>query len=156
MSHSIALKGMAVSGKEIIVWRKWVTTAVCCYFVSLLLVGLALSPIPLLAMPIGNPMQALVAAVVIEVLVVALVIGLLPAHIAHKKGHNFFFWWFFGAMLWIVAFPAALLLKPTHQNEKKCPSCAEWVQREAHVCRHCSYSFDTQAAPPSRMHVSCV
>jgi hypothetical protein len=38
-----------------------------------------------------------------EFIVVAIIIGLIPAAIAKSKGHGFFGWWFFGAALWIVA-----------------------------------------------------
>ncbi len=39
-------------------------------------------------------------------------LGLIPAKIAQNKGRNFFDWWFFGAGLFPVALPMALMLKP--------------------------------------------
>jgi hypothetical protein len=41
----------------------------------------------------------------------AVLLGLLPAYIASKKGRSFLGWWFFGAALFVVALPAALLTK---------------------------------------------
>jgi len=80
-------------------------------------------------------------------LVIAAFLGLIPAVIAYQKGHDFFDWWVFGWLLFIVALPAALLLKPniaeleTRQLEqgtvKRCPYCAELVKREGRVCKHC-------------------
>ena len=79
-------------------------------------------------------------------LIGAVLLGLIPAFIAKSKGHNFATWWFFGAALWIVALPCALLLKPSKEGldkakseigMKKCCQCAEWIQSEASVCRLC-------------------
>ena len=39
----------------------------------------------------------------IYVLLFAAFLGLIPASIAQKKGHNFALWWFYGWMLFIVA-----------------------------------------------------
>jgi len=78
-----------------------------------------------------------------EFLILAAIIGLIPAYIANKKGGNFFLWWFFGWMLWIVAMPCAILMKgdPNVIAERdglvKCPLCAEWVKEEAVICKHC-------------------
>lgn len=82
-----------------------------------------------------------------EVLLWAVVIGLLPAFIAHKKGRSFVKWWIMGAALFIVAFPVSLFLS-TNQAEldrrkiatgdfKKCHQCAEPIRSEAIVCPHC-------------------
>ena len=49
--------------------------------------------------------------------VALVVLGLIPAAIAAKKGRNFIDWWFFGAGLFPIAFVAALLAKPAATNE---------------------------------------
>ena len=81
-----------------------------------------------------------------EILVVAVLIGLIPAAIAKGKGHSFGLWWFYGAMLFIVALPHALIMKPDNSalerqrisgGEKKCAQCAELIKQDARVCRYC-------------------
>lgn len=50
-------------------------------------------------------------------------------------------WWFYGAMLFIVALPMAIFMKPLDKASiagmRKCPKCAEYVQAEAQICKHC-------------------
>jgi rRNA maturation endonuclease Nob1 len=49
----------------------------------------------------------------------------------------------YGHLLFIVAFPHALLLRETENSLinrgilKNCPYCAEVVKKEAKVCKHC-------------------
>jgi cytochrome c-type biogenesis protein len=47
--------------------------------------------------------------------VAAIVLGVIPAWIASRKGRNFFDWWFFGAGLFPIALPASLLIRPVAQ-----------------------------------------
>nr|WP_284358215.1 zinc ribbon domain-containing protein [Dyella nitratireducens] len=88
------------------------------------------------------------------VLIIAAVIGLLPAFIAQSKGRSFGLWWLYGAAIFIIATPHALLLKPDHKGLdqakiesglKKCPQCAEFVKEEARICRFCQHTFDAPA-----------
>ncbi|BAQ47486.1 MULTISPECIES: hypothetical protein [Methylobacterium] len=53
-----------------------------------------------------------------EILIVAALIGLIPAFVAQKKGRSFGLWWFYGAALFIVALPHALIMKPKEGSEE--------------------------------------
>ena len=78
----------------------------------------------------------------IEALQLAVLIGLIPAFIAQRKGRSFLLWWFYGAMLFIAALPHSLWIKPENQNikheaVKNCFYCNELIKREAKVCQYC-------------------
>lgn len=49
---------------------------------------------------------------VLELILAGALIGVIPGMIAQRKGYSFFAWWFLGAMMFIFALPAALILKP--------------------------------------------
>lgn len=53
------------------------------------------------------------------VLVSLILLGLIPAYIAKRKGRSFMTWWFFGTTLFPVALPMAWLLDPEVSPEPK-------------------------------------
>ncbi|MBE8596870.1 hypothetical protein [Xenorhabdus sp. BG5] len=55
----------------------------------------------------------------IEFWLAAALIGLIPAALANAKGRNFFGWWVYGTLLFIVALIHAFLLKNTDKKKQE-------------------------------------
>ena len=53
----------------------------------------------------------------LEILVFLVLLGLIPAAIARSKGRSFFMWWVYGAALFVVALPHALIMKTAAYRE---------------------------------------
>lgn len=89
-----------------------------------------------------------------EILVLAALLGILPAAIARSKGRSFFGFWIYGALLFIVALPHAILCAPNTDSiearqlstgeRRKCPHCAELIKKEARICRYCGNSVEPE------------
>lgn len=82
----------------------------------------------------------------VEFLLIAIILGLIPALIAQSKGRSFFGWWIYGTLIFIVAFVHSLVIRKESKiieqemiedGMRKCPFCAEMVKQEAVKCKHC-------------------
>lgn len=71
----------------------------------------------------------------ISTLIIAIVLGLVPAIIAKIKGRSFFAWWGLGALCPFIVIPVSFFIKD--KSGKQCPKCREWVVKDATICRHC-------------------
>lgn len=81
-----------------------------------------------------------------------LLLGLIPAAIAQGKGRSFMAWWIYGSLLFIIALPHALIMKrdeaaiARRDGLRKCPHCAELIQLDAKVCKHCGRDVPPEEA----------
>ncbi len=78
-----------------------------------------------------------------------MLLGLIPAFIAQSKGRSAFAWWIYGALLFIIALPHALLLSPVRAAAKlvtlirrPCPHCAEDILPAATICPFCKMAVE--------------
>jgi predicted RNA-binding Zn-ribbon protein involved in translation (DUF1610 family) len=95
------------------------------------------------------------------ILIFAALIGLIPAFLAKNKGRSFGAWWAFGALLFIVALPMALLMKPimvspsgqrvplenTSVGLVTCASCTWQVPSGLANCPNCGGPLNTRSLP---------
>lgn len=64
--------------------------------------------------------------------------------IADSKGRSFWLWYFYGVLLWFVAFIHVFFIRTTDEQlisdgvKKKCINCDQVINIEALICYRCS------------------
>lgn len=90
-------------------------------------------------------------AVLLNVIAAGVMLGLVPAVIARRKGHGFVSWWLAGTLIFVVALPLALIIKPNEDTRRQCPMCRTWIDTQARVCPQCGRDvYAALAASPPR------
>lgn len=77
-----------------------------------------------------------------ELVIIALLLGMIPAYIASAKGKNFLLWWVYGTLLFAFAIVHAIAVKPAEKNllhygMRYCPHCKKPIKLDSPVCCHC-------------------
>jgi hypothetical protein len=89
-----------------------------------------------------------------EVFILPILLGLIPAYIAKRKGRSFGLWWLYGAAVLIIAIPHSLLIKTdpdaiekrlSAEGMKKCPHCGESIEQDSSICRFCGRSLVSES-----------
>jgi len=82
----------------------------------------------------------------LEVLIILMVLAVIPAAIAGRKGRPAGVWWLYGVILFPVALIHSVLVgvdqrgldeRAAGSGQVRCPHCSEFVRPEAVRCRHC-------------------
>jgi hypothetical protein len=81
-------------------------------------------------------------------LFVWVMIAIVCAVVASNKGRSGFGWLILGAVFGVFALIVIACLSSVGDEDalKRCPDCAEAVQPQARVCKHCGYRFEGRVA----------
>lgn len=78
-----------------------------------------------------------------DLVIIALLLGMIPAYIASAKGRNFLLWWMYGTFLFAFAIIHAIAIRPAERNlihygMRYCPHCRKPIKLDDTSCPYCS------------------